>query len=247
MDRPNNTKGDNQPQIPFYIFPILLLIWVFIAIGSFVRRILGTILSVPIRAYNTLKTFGKEFKVGIRSWIQEKKHIVTVSLGRKKETITHSRKQQVKLGYKNSKLSIQEKKQRIISVLKAIGPAIRTWIKETKRVRGERKLIKENKQLQLKIATEELKESIEKRLTPIQGNYKSLTTNLENIQGATKQYMSQCSEAKIRPMKNDCKEILCSSKSEREIEDLLIQKLLCKEECPIVKNNIPQEKCFKKK
>ncbi|QQR63314.1 hypothetical protein IPH67_02475 [bacterium] len=95
--------------------------------------------------------------------------------------------------------------------------------------------------------TENIKESIEKRLTPIQGNYKSLTTNLENIQGATKQYMSQCSEAKIRPMKNDCKEILCSSKSEREIEDLLIQKLLCKEECPIVKNNIPQEKCFKKK
>lgn len=126
MDRRSNVNSEKQPQIPFYIFPIIVLIWVFIAIGSLVRRTMRALFNPFVMAYNTVSTLWHELITGITSWFQEKKHLRERKRHEQSTSVESTRKHQISLGYKNSKISLIEQ----FKILSASARSILTSVKQ---------------------------------------------------------------------------------------------------------------------
>lgn len=93
---------------------------------------------------------------------------------------------------------------------------------------------------------ENTKQFIEKVLIPRQKNYQSLTATLENISDVTNQYMHQSQKSIVNQIKDECKQILCSSKSKQEIEDSFSEKLSCENKCLLGESCITKKMYYKK-
>ncbi len=139
MDRHSNPNSKNQLQIPWYVFPLLLLLWVFIAIGTTVRRVFRAIFNVPIMAYKTIQTIIYELCTGIKSWIKEKKEAGKTSVPAAKKSTENLRKLQVKYGYRNSRITITEYISLFTSWCRGSANALRTYIHNRKEYFQEKK------------------------------------------------------------------------------------------------------------
>ncbi len=156
MDRHSSVNSEKQPQIPFYIFPIIVLIWVFIAIGSLVRRTISALFYPFVLAYSTVKTLLYELVAGIRSWIQEKKHLRASKKQIKPPSVEAIRRQQVQLGYKSSKLSLTEQFNLLREATRSTFISLKQKISLHQQAKRERLARKKEKMKQVSIAQKEI-------------------------------------------------------------------------------------------